>query len=171
MQKQTYQWRLFNMTTEPVERYCSHCGSKVTFTDSGKRRVNANGKNLYEYAIYKCERDHTWNKTLKMNEGSTEFAVYQESILGCSNENIELLHFIEEGMDEIEIFLEEVIGKWRLDKLLGEKIPDTSRNVICKMIDNGAIRVDGRTVRQNMRLKKHQVITIFPKAFKTEPEV
>lgn len=106
-----------------------------------------------------------------MNEGSTEFAVYQESILGCSNENIELLHFIEEGMDEIEIFLEEVIGKWRLDKLLGEKIPDTSRNVICKMIDNGAIRVDGRTVRQNMRLKKHQVITIFPKAFKTEPEV
>ncbi len=159
------------MTSEPVERYCSHCGSKVTFTDSGKRRVNANGKNLYEYAIYKCERDHTWNKILKTNEAVAEVPQYQDSLLGCRNEDIELSRLIKEGTHEIEIILEEVIGKWRLDKLLGDKIPDTSRSVICKMIDNGAIRVDRRIVKQNLRLKKHQVITIFVEAFKSEPVV
>ena len=72
MQKQTYQWRLYGDTNDTVVKYCSHCGSKVVFTDSGKRRRNANGKNLYEYAIYKCERDHTWNRVLKTYKASTE---------------------------------------------------------------------------------------------------
>jgi hypothetical protein len=32
--------------------------------DSGKIRQNANGKNIYTYAIYKCGKDHTWNRKL-----------------------------------------------------------------------------------------------------------
>lgn len=45
-----------------VIRYCPRCGRKVEFHDSGKRRQNANGRNIYKYAIFKCARDHTWNR-------------------------------------------------------------------------------------------------------------
>ncbi len=45
-------------------RYCSRCKTKVQFTDSGKIRQNANGKNIFVYAIYKCGKDHTWNKKM-----------------------------------------------------------------------------------------------------------
>lgn len=165
MQKQTYQWRLFLDTNDAVVRYCSHCGNKVVFTDSGKRRQNANGKNLYEYAIYKCEREHTWNRTLRTYKASTEteaVPLFKERFIGCGNEDIEMSIQIAAGIDEIEIVLEEVTGDWRLDKLLGDKIPDISRNVIRNMIETGAIRVDGRIVRQSLRVKTHQVITILP---------
>ncbi len=165
MQKQTYQWRLFNDTNNAVVRYCSHCGNKVVFTDSGKRRHNANGKNLYEYAIYKCEQDHTWNRMLKTYKASAEteaIPLDKESVIGCGNEDIELSYHIAAGIDQIEIVLEEVTGEWRLDKLLGDKISDTSRSVICNMIETGAIRVDGKIVKQSLRVKQHQVITILP---------
>jgi len=165
MQKQTYQWRLYGDTNDIVVKYCSHCGSKVVFTDSGKRRRNANGKNLYEYAIYKCERDHTWNRVLKTYKASTETkAVPQEKaiVIGCGNEDIELLHHFTAGIAEIEIVLEEVTGEWRLDKLLGAKIPDVSRSAIRKMIETGLIRVDGKVVKQSLQLRKSQVITILP---------
>ncbi len=165
MQKQTYQWRLFQDTSETVVRYCSHCGNKVVFTDSGKRRNNANGKNLYEYAIYKCERDHTWNRmlnTYKASAGTEDIPLHQESIIGCGNEDIRLSQHIAAGIDEIEIVLEEVTGVWRLDKLLGDRIPDASRSVICKMIQTGAVKVDGGIAKQSLHVRKDQVITILP---------
>jgi hypothetical protein len=47
-----------------INRYCANCGKVVPFTDSGKVRRNANGKNIHIYAIYKCPKDHTWNKKI-----------------------------------------------------------------------------------------------------------
>jgi hypothetical protein len=172
MKKQTYQWRLFDDANDAVVRYCSHCGNKVVFTDSGKRRCNANGKTLYEYAIYKCEMDHTWNKALRKYKASTTEAEAdlpdKAIIIGCRNEDIELSRHIAAGIDEIEIVLEEVTGEWRLDKLLGEKMPDTSRSTICKMIETGIVRVDGRIVKQSLNVRKNQVITILPGAYPAE---
>lgn len=163
MQKKTYRWRLFKDTNSAVERYCSHCGKKAFFSDTGKTRQNANGKNLYEYAIYKCEKDHTWNRlirTYKAAEQAETFSAQEEGIFLCeSSDNIVLA---EAGSDEIEIILEEVTGKWRIDKLLSEKITDISRNAVCKMIEAGVILVDGMVVKHNLNLKKHQVITILP---------
>ncbi len=163
MHKKTYRWSLFKDTNGPVERYCSHCGKKTLFTDSGKTRHNANGKNLYEYAIYKCERDHTWNRMLRIFKAAgpiEAITIQSECTIGCGNDDSIIL--MDPGVDEIEIILEEVTGKWRLDKLLSEKIADVSRNAICKMIEAGAVRVDGMVVKQNTNLKKSQVITILP---------
>jgi hypothetical protein len=39
------------------EKYCPNCGKKVLFVDSLMRRRNANGKDIYEYAIYKCPEE------------------------------------------------------------------------------------------------------------------
>lgn len=163
MHIRTYRWSLFGDTNEPIERYCSHCGKKTLFSDSGKIRHNANGKNVFEYAIYKCERDHTWNRMLRTFKAAGPVdvvSVQSESIIGCGNDDNIML--MDPGADEINIILEEVTGKWRLDKLLSERITDVSRNTICKMIETGAIRVDGMLVKPNMNLKKLQVITILP---------
>jgi len=53
-----------------IIRYCSRCKTNVPFFDSKKTRTNANGKNLFIYAIYKCEKDHTWNRKIRMKKAS-----------------------------------------------------------------------------------------------------
>jgi len=44
---------------------CSHCGGPKPFRCSGKFRLNANGKRLDAWLIYKCrDCDGTWNRPL-----------------------------------------------------------------------------------------------------------
>ena len=46
-------------------RRCSKCGRLRKFVCSGKFRVNANGKRLDVWLIYRCERcDTTWNQEI-----------------------------------------------------------------------------------------------------------
>jgi hypothetical protein len=44
---------------------CSCCGAPKPFRSSGKIRLNANGKRLDAWLVYKCvDCDKTWNRTL-----------------------------------------------------------------------------------------------------------
>ncbi|NTJ64085.1 DUF1062 domain-containing protein [Agrobacterium rhizogenes] len=44
---------------------CSGCGCQKPFRSSGKVRLNANGKRLDAWLVYKCiDCDKTWNRTL-----------------------------------------------------------------------------------------------------------
>jgi len=46
-------------------RYCSKCKKTSSFVCSGKFRVNANGKHLDVWLIYRCERcNTTWNQEI-----------------------------------------------------------------------------------------------------------
>lgn len=46
-------------------RHCSKCKKTSSFICSGKFRVNANGKHLDVWLIYRCERcDTTWNQEI-----------------------------------------------------------------------------------------------------------
>ena len=47
-----------------IRRYCPGCGRVVSFHDSGKIRRNANGKTIHAFAIFKCSKDHIWNRRL-----------------------------------------------------------------------------------------------------------
>ena len=43
-------------------RRCGGCGKKMVFECAGKFRVNANGRRLDVWLIYRCQRcGHTWN--------------------------------------------------------------------------------------------------------------
>ena len=66
------QWRIVSrkQRTSGEIRYCSRCKRNVRFTDSGKIRQNANGKNIITFAIYKCGKGHTWNKKLAVSKVS-----------------------------------------------------------------------------------------------------
>ena len=54
------------------KRYCKNCRRTTLFTDTNIRRHNANGKNIYRFAIYKCPKNHTWNQKLHIYKSFTD---------------------------------------------------------------------------------------------------
>lgn len=164
MSKKLYKWILNDASYDnSVVRYCHSCGKKMSFRDSKKRRHNANGKIIYEYAIYKCEKDHTWNLLINSYKADvTEQPLLDNTQLPefSGFEAISLIEHANQGIREIEIFLEEVIGRWRIDKLLGDRIQDLSRTKVCDLIRQGRITLDGKEVKRDVFLKKQQTITI-----------
>lgn len=58
-------WEVSYYNSPPVVRYCKKCGKKEEFINSGNFRVNAQGKYLDIWLIYKCSKcSATWNVTL-----------------------------------------------------------------------------------------------------------
>ncbi len=55
-------WRIRPLTVPTIIRKCSRCGNGSRFICSGDFRVNANGKRIDAWLIYKCRKcDATWN--------------------------------------------------------------------------------------------------------------
>lgn len=53
--------------TAPIRVFhrCGGCGKKQEFVNSGKFRVNANGKNVDVWLIYRCKKcKHSWNLSI-----------------------------------------------------------------------------------------------------------
>jgi len=165
--KKSYKWELYDYSdNEFIERYCHNCGKKVIFKNSGKKRHNANGNDIYEYAIYKCPRNHTWNMLLqnyKSNRSTCGKAADDNAEKVSNIDCLDLFELKKQGIEEIEIILNDVIGKWRLDKLLAEKIPCMSRNEICNFIKDESILIDGYKVKQGVMLKRNNIISILLK--------
>jgi hypothetical protein len=161
-------WHVYEeIKQNSVERYCHNCGKKVLFKDCLIRRENANGKNIYRFAIYKCEKGHTWNKTLKifksyknMKENVFVEKETEENDKCYLSESFMLSTYKELGVKEIEIILEKVEGKWRLDKLLSSRIEGLSRSKIQKLIEEQKILIDGRVVKPNQLVRENESITI-----------
>lgn len=147
---------------QAIVRYCSGCKDKVLFGDSLKRRRNANGKNIFEYAIYRCEKGHTWNKPLAAykasayEENSPVVSPRQES----APEPLSVAALRDRGASGVSIALKVVEGRWRLDKLLAQRFWDLSRTQIETMIRQGAITLDGATVKPGVAVKGEQRIRI-----------
>jgi hypothetical protein len=165
MNKLTLKWEFNAIAEDKVERYCHNCSKKVVFSDSMKRRRNVNGKNIYEYAIYKCERDHTWNRPLNncgTQRDRIEFLedeiqpIYQYE----SPKELLLSETMAAGVEEIEIYVQAIKGRHRLDKLLAQHIIDLSRTQIALWIDGGKIQVDNCNVKPDTRVKNQQTIKI-----------
>lgn len=58
-------WIITPVTLPAVRRRCPKCGRKTEFVNSGKFRVNGNGRMLDVWLIYKCrECENTWNMSI-----------------------------------------------------------------------------------------------------------
>jgi hypothetical protein len=58
-------WQVAPLSPPQVLRHCSTCGRSRPFGSSGKVRLNANGRRLDAWLIYKCSTcDRTWNLPL-----------------------------------------------------------------------------------------------------------
>jgi len=162
MEKMFYTWEIHENDNITENRYCHNCGRKVEFTDSGIRRHNANGKDIFEFAIYKCERGHTWNKMLgilKPTDKICKFAAKRVN-LECRIDKISIDQLKSANVKEIEIYIKELGSKMRLDKLLSQQIIDLSRNQIGKLISCEKIKVNNQRVKQGVMLKREDRVTI-----------
>jgi len=144
-----------------VQRHCPNCCRKVNFYDTGKLRHNANGKNIYEYGIYKCGNGHTWNQFIRTYKAMTE-QIAQEfaETPGSQPDLIRLADWRGTEVGFLEIHLSQVSGRWRLDKLLAQQIADLSRVQIVKRIEAGLIRINGAAAKPDTILKAGQCILI-----------
>ena len=150
-----------------LERHCSTCGRTTTFTDTGKKRRNANGKNIFEYTIYRCEKGHRWNQKTRQYKASQYGVPYKAGHNGNgengSRQTIQafaLSYYRSQGMTTIAIRLESVEGVWRLDKVLSEHITDLSRAEIRRMIKAGQILFDRKEIKPGARIKREGTIEI-----------
>ncbi|NGN42173.1 DUF1062 domain-containing protein [Mesorhizobium sp. CGMCC 1.15528] len=59
------QWTIISQTAPQPWLPCRRCGDIRPFSNSGKARVNANGKRIDAWLIYRCvDCDGTWNRPL-----------------------------------------------------------------------------------------------------------
>ena len=55
----------YNPDQSRVYHRCGGCGKKQEFVNSGKFRINANGKCVDVWLIYRCKKcKHSWNLTI-----------------------------------------------------------------------------------------------------------
>lgn len=152
-----------NNLDREVLRYCSNCGRIVPFFDTMVRRHNSNGKNVYRFAIYKCVKNHTWNEKLATYKAYTD---HREVLVTETIEpqielpRLPLQQYQENGIQEITILIENVEGRFRIDKLLAERIDGWSRNQVIHRIKEGHILVNQQQIKPGFTLSAQDIILI-----------
>lgn len=158
-----------NHENQPVRRYCRNCGRTVPFFDTNIRRHNSNGKNIYRFAIYKCERDHTWNEKLAIYKAFTDHREVPDTEFALESEfgeeiaplpTLPLLEYQEKGVQEVTIRIERAGSRYRLDKLLSEQIEGWSRSQIVRKIKDGQIRLNEQETKPSAVLSAADMIQI-----------
>lgn len=148
-------WELYEPERVTVDRHCPNCNGKVPFYDSGQRRYNANGKDIFEYAIYKCGRGHTWNKLLNIYKAAENGKIFN-SVMARKETTANIITVSElrkKGIGSLIVFLQAIEGRWRLDKALAGQIRDLSRTQIETLIRKGAVSIDRVTAKPGTILK------------------
>ncbi|MFF2530337.1 cytoplasmic protein [Brevibacillus sp. NPDC058079] len=141
----------------PVQRY----GRTVLFFDTNVRRHNANGKNIYRFAIYKCEKNHTWNEKLAIYQAFTDHREVPDTEFGEEIGQLPilpLLEYQEKGVQEVRI--ESAEARFRLDKLLSKQIEGWSRSQIVRKIKDGQIRLNEQGTKPSAVLSAADIIQI-----------
>lgn len=163
MSTKTISWKLHESKKEVIVRYCHNCGKKTEFHDSGIRRHNANGKLIREYAIFKCEADHTWNREtgrFNCSESFSKTAAEQpqkENVI----EIIDTEELARQQILRVDISVSAGGNTQRLDRILASGIKDLSRSRISRMIRKGQVFVDGKTATAAMVIRGECLITVL----------
>ncbi|WHY78422.1 cytoplasmic protein [Neobacillus sp. WH10] len=167
MQKQTYSLVLRQeREADQVKKQCKMCGKVTIFTDTTIKRHNANGKSIYQFAIYKCPKNHTWNKKLDTYKSFSEH-VDPETLIPTEFDSIkenEKIIFVElVDLDVIECKVMVVEGSFRLDQALASQIEGLSRNEIVQKIKKGSILLNNGLVKPSQKISLHDTILIHLK--------
>ncbi|WP_251460047.1 S4 domain-containing protein [Weizmannia agrestimuris] len=163
----TYNWSVHNgEKVETVVKYCPNCGKVVNFYDTLMRRHNSNGKNIYKFTIFKCEKNHTWNrkeKIFKSYDPKLEIKNrdFPNEAPQNDNEKINLVTHLKNGFNKICININYLDEPVRIDKVLGNQLIDISRNQICSLIKEGKILLNKNTIKNHTAVKEKDTIEIF----------
>jgi len=152
---QRHIWRL-ECQGAPIIRHCQGCGRRTEFRNSGKIRRNANGKQIYQYEIYKCDRDHTWNRSVAVTDPSIGRPELGPRLSETRPDAIQLTS----PSACVEILLEFVEGKWRLDRTLAQQLEGLTRSAVSAMISRREVLLNGQSAEGKRMLRTGDVITI-----------
>ena len=145
---------------DTIKRNCKMCGKVTTFTDTTIRRHNANGKNIYQFAIYKCPKNHTWNKKLDIYKSFSDHVI-PESLIPTEFETImESEKISMQGLPFIEFKVTVVEGIFRLDQALASHIEGVSRTEIIRKIKNGTILLNQTKTKPSQKVNLHDTILV-----------
>ncbi len=71
----TINWTVVSATSPALLLHCSRCDRERCFTSSGKFRLNANGKKLDAWLVYRCDAcDNSWNRPVFERRNRSEIA-------------------------------------------------------------------------------------------------
>lgn len=183
------QWTIIPKTAPQPWIACSGCGWLRAFQSSGKIRLNANGRKLDAWLIYKCMTcDKTWNRPIfeRQNVRDIDPAILEalqsndQQWIQTETFNLEALRRKSQRVDEFSEFeIEKVIlheaDKWtkldielvvpfptttRLDRLLASELK-VSRSQLQTLHDGGMIQANpGRANVLRRRIKAGVQVTI-----------
>ncbi|OOE14311.1 hypothetical protein [Fictibacillus arsenicus] len=146
---------------DTVKKQCKMCGKVTIFTDTTIRRHNANGKNIYQFAIYKCPKNHSWNKKLDIYKSFTNHVDPQTLVPSefKAIEDGEKLS-LSAGIESYEISITGAEGNFRLDRTLADHIEGWSRTEIAQKIKSGTILLNNCLTKPSQKLAVHDRISI-----------
>lgn len=163
-------WRVEPTTAPCPWRHCSSCGGSRPFRSDGKIRLNANGRKLDAWLIYKCSAcERTWNRPVAerlavdsisradlqaMQRSDPAWVRVCEFDLGALRRYCERIE-LSPAVRVVKTPCERVIGPWsviiltvsaplptgmRLDRLLAAELK-LSRSQLVSMHRTGAVQV------------------------------
>ncbi|HCM19037.1 MAG TPA: hypothetical protein DHW84_12470 [Firmicutes bacterium] len=146
-----------------INRYCANCGKVVPFADSGKVRRNANGKNIHVFAIYKCPKDHTWNK--RVTEESLAAAAGREDDCPAADPQttprpLSVNELRGAGFSTIVIRILAAPAGIRLDQVLAQYLREISRSEWQRRIKEGSVLVNENIVKASFALRESVEVSI-----------
>lgn len=173
------QWTITPRTAPQPWLACNGCGELRAFQASGKIRLNANGRKLDAWLIYRCLIcDKSWNRPIFERQNVRDISPPVLEALQCNDPqwiraetfNLEALRRKSQRIDEfpdfdIEKKIRDEPPHWaaaeidltvpfpagiRLDRLLASEL-GLSRSMLQKLHDGGQIRAQSDLLRRRLR--------------------
>jgi hypothetical protein len=150
------QWTITPANAPQPWLNCSRCSGTTRFRASGKIRVNANGKRLDAWLIYKCTScDNTWNRPiLERRHVSTIDPHLLESLQANDPELSRRLAF-EKWPRKLKVkqFDDATVRK---QVVLEGAEPAGRLEIVCVVAETTGLRVD-RLLSTELRLSRHRI--------------
>jgi hypothetical protein len=150
------QWTIIPATAPEPWLNCNRCRGATRFRTSGKIRVNANGKRLDAWLIYKCTScDNTWNRPiLERRRASTIDPPLLASLQANDRGLARRLAFEKlPGKIKVEHFDDATVGK----EVMSESARPAGRlEIVCVVPEMTGLRVD-RLLSTELRLSRSRI--------------
>lgn len=152
------------------ERYCKRCGKMMPFRNSGRKRRNGNRHHIFEFAIFKCPGDHTWNKptdsysvsetrsTDRRIEVKPSAPAFQPPL---GMQALDVADCRSKGIKIVTITLVGGSGSVRMDQLLAARLQGVSRSQVAQWIGEGKVLLDENVCKKSSRVQNGQTIVLY----------
>ncbi|MGE0499544.1 MAG: DUF1062 domain-containing protein [Rhizobiaceae bacterium] len=180
-------WTLVPAASPRPLRHCSTCGIDRPFASSGLFRLNANGRRLDAWLIYRCTAcDRTWNRTVFERRVRGDIA--DDMLEGLEANDADLARRIENDVSRLGALAQDPERRWtvetvvlttgsqawtsvrleiaapaggpRLDRLLCNEL-GLSRRTVVRMAEEGRLLVEAGTADRLRRAVSGSVVLTF----------